>query len=670
MKMKKRYPRCPACNHPVIHWNFEKPETAASVAARQQSAEEIEEERAAAAERQRAREEEEERNKEFNDTARMQPDALDDYAVDFKNAVNRELPDSVFKACIFDADSVLKGGSPCGNAIHREIAQSDLAAALGAALRRFELDLEACRLKRIVIRRAPANGYAIDGWSLIVLRNFGTMPSGSCTSGKESSLLSSDLKKAFAAAKPAALAVSASVVASTPAPAPVAAPLARPTPTPAAPAAAAAKSVAAPAPAAVAAVPRSSTGPTQPRTLVTSDAADAVAFLTGLAYDQDVELLDCSESTAFDIVSVLGQSVLANGAQGFEHITALNLGDCKLGKAGGEALAALITPTRSLKKLSVGNNDIGDAGFKPLVKAIEQTGTIVTFSYMGNDITDKKLIENLDKALKKNAEKAAKAAGIKPTAAEAGVPKNKAPLIQAKRAGGPAVVARLEGKPGAASSFKPAAASLPTGPSTGSTAAAAAAPVAAAPVAAAPVAAAPVAAKPTPTPAPAARAAPTPAPAPVAAPAAAEGGGGTPTYGTGWTLRERKGIKDVQSELDDAIKDLQEKLGTQWTIVINWDAFADQTKNKGKDRPAGPNIITKLVGGFQQYDIPKFDDDIVDALNTLCKTTTVTFSMKKFSGNRVQVKASASGVQIDWNEDWWGYNYADMFVANWVLNNC
>jgi hypothetical protein len=21
-KMKKRYPRCPSCNHPVIHWNI------------------------------------------------------------------------------------------------------------------------------------------------------------------------------------------------------------------------------------------------------------------------------------------------------------------------------------------------------------------------------------------------------------------------------------------------------------------------------------------------------------------------------------------------------------------------------------------------------------------------------------------------------------------------
>jgi hypothetical protein len=118
------------------------------------------------------------------------------------------------------------------------------------------------------------------------------------------------------------------------------------------------------------------------------------------------------------------------------------------------------------------------------------------------------------------------------------------------------------------------------------------------------------------------------------------------------------------------VKDLQEKLGAQWTIVVNWDAFADQTKNKGQDRPAGPNIITKLVCGFQLHDIPKFDDDIVDALNNLCKTKVITFAMKKFSGNRVQVKASANGAQVDWNEDWWGYEYNSDFLSQWVLNNC
>jgi hypothetical protein len=44
--------------------------------------------------------------------------------------------------------------------------------------------------------------------------------------------------------------------------------------------------------------------------------------------------------------------------------------------------------------------------------------------------------------------------------------------------------------------------------------------------------------------------------------------------------------------------------------------------------------------------------------------------MKKLTSGRVNVKATAAAVQIDWSEDYWGYDYADQFVTDWVLNNC
>jgi hypothetical protein len=186
--------------------------------------------------------------------------------------------------------------------------------------------------------------------------------------------------------------------------------------------------------------------------LSTADTMEAELFLSKLCNDRNIDTLDCSECKNVDIVGLLSVTVLADGGAQFAHIHTLNLGDCSLKKADGESLAKLLGENRTLKKINAANNDLADA-FKAIIKGIETGGTVLSFNYSGNDISDAKLVDALAKALKKNADKAAKAAGTDKDSKEAGVPNNAAPLLQAKRLAKPAIIARLEMQPGLATSI-------------------------------------------------------------------------------------------------------------------------------------------------------------------------------------------------------------------------
>jgi hypothetical protein len=236
--------------------------------------------------------------------------------------------------------------------------------------------------------------------------------------------------------------------------------------------------------------------------LSTADTMEAELFLSKLANDRNIDTLDCSECKNVDIIGLLSVTVLADGGAPFAHIETLNLGDCALKKGDGDALAKLLGENRVLKKINVANNDLSEA-FKAIVKGIETGGTVLSFNYAGNDIADNKLVEALAKALKKNADKAAKANAPPATGSakdkdkDSGHPNNPAPLLQAKRTAKPAIIARLEMQPGLATSIVNK--ELPLEWSVDAPAPAAAVPSAAAPAAA--TTASPAAAAPTPKPA-------------------------------------------------------------------------------------------------------------------------------------------------------------------------
>lgn len=158
----------------------------------------------------------------------------------------------------------------------------------------------------------------------------------------------------------------------------------------------------------------------------------------------------------------------------------------------------------------------------------------------------------------------------------------------------------------------------------------------------------------------AARAAP--APAPIAVPDGVAGN---------WKLKDKKSIKNEASALDDAVASVKSKLGDQWMLVIDWASFGEASSSR-EDREPGENVLQRVVAKFIANDVDEFDSDVVDALNGLCESKRVTFSCvsEHGGGERATVHASASGVTIVWSADWWGYEYRDSLVRDWVLSNC
>lgn len=141
--------------------------------------------------------------------------------------------------------------------------------------------------------------------------------------------------------------------------------------------------------------------------------------------------------------------------------------------------------------------------------------------------------------------------------------------------------------------------------------------------------------------------------------------------GPEWKLKDKKSIKAVADDFESAIASLKSKLGDEWSMVVDWTAFGKSTAGKD-DREPGENVITRVVCAFVSDDVGQFDDDVVEALNSLVTSRVVTFTCVKDhnEGGRCKVKAAASGVTITWSADYWGYSYNDAMLRDWVLNNC
>ncbi len=60
-----------------------------------------------------------------------------------------------------------------------------------------------------------------------------------------------------------------------------------------------------------------------------------------------------------------------------------------------------------------------------------------------------------------------------------------------------------------------------------------------------------------------------------------------------WKLKDKKSIKALADELERAQASIKEKLGDEWTLVINWEAIGAATSDKD-DREPGTNIIERV----------------------------------------------------------------------------
>jgi hypothetical protein len=138
-----------------------------------------------------------------------------------------------------------------------------------------------------------------------------------------------------------------------------------------------------------------------------------------------------------------------------------------------------------------------------------------------------------------------------------------------------------------------------------------------------------------------------------------------PTVPGQWSLRERKQIGEKQGVLDNAIAAIQARLGEEWTVKIDWASFDTHTKDKGTDRPAGDNVVVKIVSAFVRVDLDKWTDDMVAAINRRCEKKLIEVSMEPTvrGDGRASANATFHGVTIKFRAESWGMPYNEDYMG-------
>jgi hypothetical protein len=145
-----------------------------------------------------------------------------------------------------------------------------------------------------------------------------------------------------------------------------------------------------------------------------------------------------------------------------------------------------------------------------------------------------------------------------------------------------------------------------------------------------------------------------------------------------WTLNEIKSLTDAQGTVDVARAAVVAKLGAGWTVEIDYASFELHTRGSQYRTELGRYLIDSLVGGFAKADIgdASFDADVVEALNGLVSSAkTITFRMAPRGDYAINSRLNlsvnaASGVTLVWAADYFAYDYAANYLAQWVLANC
>lgn len=84
-------------------------------------------------------------------------------------------------------------------------------------------------------------------------------------------------------------------------------------------------------------------------------------------------------------------------------------------------------------------------------------------------------------------------------------------------------------------------------------------------------------------------------------------------------LGEKKAIREAEPIFNTALASLREKLGSDWSFLIDWETIGKISEEKPSYRAdPGKHIVTALVADMVKNDIAKFDDETVKALNKVC----------------------------------------------------
>jgi len=141
-----------------------------------------------------------------------------------------------------------------------------------------------------------------------------------------------------------------------------------------------------------------------------------------------------------------------------------------------------------------------------------------------------------------------------------------------------------------------------------------------------------------------------------------------------WKLGEKKAIKEAEPKFAKAQSDIQSKLGSEWTVDVDWETIGKITEGNSYRENAGKNVVENYVVDLYTNDIAKFDADASAALNKLAgvgnKKIIITMAPAGGSfdtASRMNIEIAQGQVKITWAADWFGYNHGQDYVHQKVL---
>lgn len=143
---------------------------------------------------------------------------------------------------------------------------------------------------------------------------------------------------------------------------------------------------------------------------------------------------------------------------------------------------------------------------------------------------------------------------------------------------------------------------------------------------------------------------------------------------TGWKLGEKKTIKAKASEYTAAVSAIQAKLGSGWTVNIDFPSWATNSEHASSSyrKDPGKYIVVEILGAFVSSDLNKMDQDTADTLNKLCPTQTMTYKLGPKTGsyqisNRLNISVDASaGLVMEWSGDYYSYSHNSPYLCEYI----
>lgn len=142
---------------------------------------------------------------------------------------------------------------------------------------------------------------------------------------------------------------------------------------------------------------------------------------------------------------------------------------------------------------------------------------------------------------------------------------------------------------------------------------------------------------------------------------------------SGWKLGEKKDIKSTEGELSAAESSLKSKLGTDWTLDVDFASFGEHSQGDSYRKQAGKYIVSEKVSKIISSDIAPMQDDMVATINKVCATKVLKLrggpkSDSYSISSRLEMGIGAGGIDCKWNCDWFSYAWGDTYIQKFVLD--